>query len=168
MGLAAQVAALTGPLPAIRYRWDAETGILSGRLEGLDGGRGLTGSIELEGKDGSFIVLDVADGVMRGLEIVVWPKTETAAIVPPEVEQRGRLLIPTRVSQPGIASVELETQLVARRSEDGSTIHVRVGARRKVQATRLADGLILELDRRGNIAGLWLTGVPRLEGPEAP
>ncbi|HWP38883.1 MAG TPA: hypothetical protein VNL18_15160 [Gemmatimonadales bacterium] len=168
MGLAAQVTALTGPLPTIRYRWDPETEILSGHLEGLDGGRGLTGSIELEGKDGSFIVLDVADGVMRGLEIVVWPETETAAIVPPDVVQQGRLLISTRVSQPGIASVELETRLLARRSEDGSTIHVRVGARRKVQATRLADGLILELDRRGDIAGFWLLGVPRLDVAEAP
>jgi hypothetical protein len=166
MGLAAQVAALSGPLPKIRFTWDAETEILAGRLDGVAGGPGLTGSVELEGKDGSFIVLDVADGVMRGLEIVVWPRVQTAPVVPPDARERGRLLIPTRVSQPGIAAVELDTHLLAERSEDGSTIHVRVGPKRKVTATRLADGLILELDRRGEIAGFWLLGVPRLEVPK--
>jgi hypothetical protein len=168
MGLAAHVATLNGPLPKVKFTWDPETEILSGRLDWVDGGPpGLTGSIGLEGKDGSFIVLDVADGVLRGLEIVVWPPTHTAPVMPPDVRERGRLVIPPRVSQPGIAAVEMETALVAERSADGSTIHVRVGPRRRVTATRLADGLILELDKKGEIAGFWLMGVPRFEVTEA-
>ena len=167
MGLAAQVVALNGPLPTVRFAWDSETEILSGRLAGVDADRGLTGSVELEGKDGSFVVLDVADGVMRGLEIVVWPRTETvAALTAPDPPAAGRLCIPSRTSQPGIAAVEMETALLIERSEDESTMHVRVGTKRKVTATRLGDGLILEVDRRGQIAGFWLLGVPRFGGPK--
>jgi len=165
MGLAAQIVALTGPLPTARYTWDPETEILSGHLDGVDAEHGLTGSVEFEGKDGSFIVLDIADGVMRGLEIVVWPRTDTvSALEAPEATSTGRLCLPTRASQPGIAAVELETVLTATRSADESTIHLRVGNKRKVTLTRLADRLILEADRRGEVAGFWLLGVPRFEG----
>ncbi|HEX9581280.1 MAG TPA: hypothetical protein VF970_09280 [Gemmatimonadales bacterium] len=169
MGLAAHVAPLNGALPTVRFAWDAETEILSGSLTGVDAGKGLTGSVELEGKDGSFVVLDVADGVMRGLEIVVWPPTETVAkLIPPAAPHAGRLLIASRASQPGIAAVEMETALRIERSEDESTFHLRVGTKRKVTATRLGDGLILEVDRRGEIAGFWLLGVPPFQAPEEP
>jgi hypothetical protein len=167
MGLAAQVLALNGPLPTVQFTWDAETEILSGRLAGVDAGTGLTGSVELEGKDGSFVVLDVSDGVMRGLEIVVWPRVDgVPSLAAPEVEATGRLCIASRASQPGIAAVEMETALLIERSPDEATLHLRVGARRRVTATRLGDGLILEVDRRGEIAGFWLLGVPRFTAAE--
>ncbi|HXV85083.1 MAG TPA: hypothetical protein VD793_00210 [Gemmatimonadales bacterium] len=167
MGLAAKVAELSGPLPKVRFAWDAETEILSGHLVGVDASKGLTGSVELEGKDGSFVVLDIADGVMRGLEIVVWPRTQTVTrLTPPAAAAAGRLLLDARASQPGIAAVEMETTLLIERSEDESMMHIRVGNKRKITATQLGDGLILEVDRRGQIAGFWLMGVPRFEVPE--
>lgn len=164
--LSAGIAPLAGPLPSIRFKWDPETEILSGYFDTPPSG-GLTGSIELGGPDGAYTVLDVNGGVLRGLEIVVWPETTTVpGLTPPKVSRQGRLSIPSRASQPGIAAVELEVPLVAEKSEDQSVIHLRVGPKRRVSVVQLADNLLLEVDDHHQVAGFWLLGVPPL--PQAP
>lgn len=168
MALSAHVEPLSGKLPRIAFKWDPETEILSGHFSGADRSTGLTGTVELEGNDGSFAVLDVASGILRGLEVVVWPPTTVVPdLKPPTPATRGRLSLPSRVSQPGIAAVELETSLLAEKSADESVIHLRVGPRRKVTAVQLADQLILEVDEADEIAGFWLLGVPPFPQPEA-
>ena len=161
MGLSARVEPLGGKLPQIAFKWDPETEILSGQFKGLGKATGLTGSIELEGHDGSFIVLDVVAGAVRGLEVVVWPESSTAAtLAPPKPASRGRLLMPSRPSQPGIAAVEVETAISVEKSADEATIHLRIGPWRKIDPVQLANNLIIEVDAEGEIAGFWLLNVP--------
>jgi hypothetical protein len=161
MGFAASVEPLKGKLPSVTFKWDPETEILSGQFKGAGEADGLTGTVELEGVDGSFAVLDVAGGRLRGLEVVVWPETQTVpGLAPPTAAARGHLLLPSRASQPGIAAVEVDTQMMADKSPDDSVIHLRVGARRRVKPVQVADHLMLELDGKGEIAGFWLLAVP--------
>jgi len=168
MAYIANVEKLDGKLPEITYRWDADTEILSGQFRATSKKGGLTGSLELEGAEGSFVVLDVAAGAVRGIEIVVWPETSIVdTLSPPKPGSQGRLLMPARASQPGIAAVEVDTNLSVEKRPDESVIHLRVGTRRKVDVVQLADGLILEVDGDRNIAGLWLTNVPPFPHPQA-
>lgn len=161
MGFAARVEALTGKLPSVTFKWDPETEILAGHFKGASKAEGLTGSVELEGSDGSFALLDVAGGRLRGLEVVVWPETQTVAgLTPPPAGQRGQLVLPARKSQPGVASVEVDTLMLAEKAPDDSVIHLRVGPARKVRTVQVADNLMLELDDGGEIAGFWLSKVP--------
>ncbi|MBI4419483.1 MAG: hypothetical protein HY560_01550 [Gemmatimonadetes bacterium] len=167
MAFAGRVEKLDGKLPHITYRWDPETEILSGQFKGAGKGVGLTGSVELEGAEGSFVVLDVASGVVRGLEVVVWPETAIVQdLTPPAPTSKGQLLMPARQSQPGVAAVEVDTHLSAEKRPDESIIHLRAGPKRRVEVVQLADDLIVEVDGEGNIAGLWLSNVPPF--PQAP
>src|SRR5437870_2533171 len=50
---------------AVEYRWDPDTDILSANLGESLAGTG-TGSIEIEGRDGSWLVLDLAAGRIHG------------------------------------------------------------------------------------------------------
>jgi hypothetical protein len=161
MGFSASVEPLSGKLPSVAFKWDAETEILAGHFTGGGKAGGMTGTVELEGQDGSFAVLDVAGGLLHGLEVVIWPETQTVAgLVPPGTAARGRLMLPSRLSQPGIAAVELDTHLLAEKSPDDSTIHLRIGPARRVKLVQVADNLILELDDASEIAGFWLLKVP--------
>lgn len=161
MGFAARVEPLSGKLPTVTFKWDPETEILSGHFKGAGKAEGLTGTVELEGPDGSFAVLDVAGGRLRGLEVVVWPETQTVpSLTPPAATERGRLMLPARPSQPGIAAVEVDTHMVAEKTPDDSTIHLRVGPQRKVKLIQVAENLMLELDEASEIAGFWLLEVP--------
>ena len=98
MALGALIVARTGKPPRIAYRWDPETDILTGSVRGRphepkEGG--LTGSVELEGADGSFILLDVAGGEIRGVEVVVWPDVRTVASLQlPRWRTRTRRALP--------------------------------------------------------------------------
>lgn len=168
MTLVATVDKLDGKLPEIVYRWDPETEILSGQFKTSKKTGGLTGSVELGDPAGSFVMIDVAGGVVRGLEIVVWPDTSIVeTLTAPAPASQGRLMVPARASQPGIAAVQLDTQLSVEKRADESVIHLRVGPKRKVDVVQLADGLIVEMDGNGNIAGLWLTNVPPFPQPQA-
>ncbi|GBD31418.1 hypothetical protein HRbin33_00370 [bacterium HR33] len=164
--LSARVQPLSGALPAIAFKWDPETEILSGHFSGAGEGGGLTGSVEIAGTDGAYVVLDVNRGVLTGLEIAVWPKTTVVPeLRPPRASSTGKLSVPSRPSQPGIAAVELETSLAAEKSEDQSVIHLMVGPKRSVTVVQLADNLLLEVDEAGQIAGFWLLDVPPLLQP---
>ena len=161
MSLTATVEPLSGSLPAISFKWDDETEILAGHFKGASKAGGLTGSVELEGSDGAFVVLDVAQGVVQGLEVVVWPQVDVvSSLMAPAAKQKGRLTLPARRSQPNIAAVEVETAITATKSGDQKTIHLRVGAKRPVTVTQLADHLLVECDAGGKIAGFWLLNLP--------
>ncbi len=161
MGLAGRVVERSGRVPHISYKWDAETDILTGAIKaGRKKTGGLTGSVELEGADGSFILLDVAGGAICGVEVVVWPDVRTASLtVPPEV-QEGEVQLPTRRSQPSVAAVEVDTSLTIETNASESVFHVRLGPARHAKAIRAADGLLVEVDEEDELAGLWLLDVP--------
>lgn len=156
-----RVEPLTGPLPRVQFRWDAETEILSCRLEGSDGTGGYTGAIELEDPRGPIITLDMQDGTLVAVEVVVWPDVDTVPdLVVPTAARAGRVQVPPRPSQPGIALTEVEQAIRGRRAPDESLIHLAFGPRRQIEVIQLADGLLLELDGRAQPAGFWLVGVP--------
>lgn len=170
MGLGARVVAREGGVPRISYRWDRETDILTGAVKGGAGeGAGLTGSVELEGSDGSFILLDVRGGVICGVEVVVWPDVRTvAALEPPRGVKDGQVVLPTRRSQPSVAAVEVDTALTIETNATESVFHVRVGPGRRAEAIRVADGLLVEVDEQNDLAGLWLIEVPPFPADEPP
>ena len=160
-GYGAKIEPIQGDLPRVEFQWDAETEILSGALVGVETGRGLTGSIELEDAKGAVITLDFEGGVLRAVEIVVWPTSETVqGLTAPEPGERGRLLVPSRPSQPGIAVVEVDLPLSVQRSPDESVLHLRVGSGRAQDWVALADNMLVEFDQNGELAGFWLLDVP--------
>lgn len=157
--LGGEVQPSDGELPRMTYQWDPETEILSGGAE-VAGRDGLTGSIELEDARGAVVTLDFEGGCMRGVEVVVWPpvKTREPLAAPPPVSG-GVLVIPT-LSDQGVAVVEIDVPLSAESSADESVIHVRVGSGRPARTVALAENLLLDLDAKGEMAGLWLLDVP--------
>lgn len=163
MGLGVRIIERKGRLPHVTWRWDPETDILTGAVKRTTkkGAPGLTGSVELEGADGSFVLLDVAAGLIRGVEVVVWPDVQTLPVLtPPTAPKQGDVELPTRRSQPTVSAVEVDTVLAIDTDADESVFHVRLSAARPLSAVQVADGLIAEVDEHGELAGLWLTGVP--------
>ena len=161
MTMDAHIEPLTGALPSITWRWDAETDILSGAFRGTRKGPGLTGSVELTDDIGSVAVLDVSNGLICGLDIVVWPEVSTTAgLAAPADLTHGRVVLPARPSRPGIASLEIDTTLSVRTDPNESVFHLLIGVRRPAEVVRVADHLSIEVDDVGLLAGFWLTGVP--------
>jgi hypothetical protein len=154
-----RVEPLDGDLPTLTYTWDAETEILSCRLD-VESTRGLTGSIELEDAQGAIVTLDFVSGTMQGLEVVIWPEIARKSLSPPSTAERGRCVVPARPSQPGIAVLEIDAVLWAEATPDEATIHVGIGRRRSTRGVALADHLLLDVDEHGEVAGFWLLSVP--------
>ena len=146
---------------AVQYRWDADTDILIAVLDGEKPAGGMSGSVGIEGSDGSWLILDVAGGRIRGIEVAVWPDVhKSPSLVPPSTVEDAVVVIPARASQPGIASLEVDTALSAESDSDERVIHFRVGKRRDVRTVRLARDLLLDVDPQSRIAGLWMLNVP--------
>lgn len=162
MGLGALIVERTGKTPHVTFRWDPETDILTGSVKGGPRGRGgLTGSVELEGAEGSFVLLDVASGTIRGVEIVVWPDVRTvASLQPPGDVADGEVVFPDRKAHEEIAAVEVDTPLSIETNPSESVFRIRVGASRRARPVRVAEGLVVEVDDQSELAGLWLVGVP--------
>ena len=148
-------------LPGVEYRWDADTDILTATVRPLAQGRGMSGSVEIEGQDGSWLILDVRGGSIGGVEVAVWPKVRTvpALALPAEVSP-ALVAIPSRSSQPGIAALEVETRLAADADASESTFHFRMGGGRPARTVRVAEDLVLDLDDLGRLCGVWLLNVP--------
>ena len=160
---------LNGKLPKVSYRWDPETDILSVACKGVAKATGLTGTVDLEGADGSFDVIDVMGGAVRGVDVVTWPDDSRTVVTltAPEPAKDGRVVFPSRHSQPGIAAVEVDTALTIEKNPAESVFHIRVGRPRPSTVIRVADHLFLEVDKQSRLAGLWLLDVPPFPNVEA-
>ena len=130
---------------------------------------GLNGTVDLSGADGSFVVIDVAGGCLRGVDVVAWPDDvrTTAELAPPTAAKDGRVVFPSRRSQPGVAAVEVDTALTVEKNPAESVFHLRVGRSRPVIVVRVADRLLVEVDKQARIAGLWFVDVPPFPNLEA-
>jgi hypothetical protein len=150
--------------PAVEYRWDPDTEILSAQLNPRVPGKGMSGSVELEGADGSWLILDVSAGCINGIEIAVWPDVRKRnALSPPGKIEDGRVLVPSRRSQrdgAAVAAVEVETALLAEADEAERVFHFTLGKPRQIRTIRFARDLLLDVDSSSNLAGLWLLNVP--------
>ncbi|HEV8176367.1 MAG TPA: hypothetical protein VGP44_01635 [Gemmatimonadales bacterium] len=161
MSMDARIEPLSGALPSINWRWDPETDILSGAFKGNRKSGGLTGSVELSDAEGSVAVLDVNNGVICGLDVVVWPEViSVAELKVPATLADGRVVLPARPSRPGVASVEVDTTLSVHTNSTESVFHMQIGPKRPVEGVRAADNFYIEVDQQGGLAGFWLTNVP--------
>jgi hypothetical protein len=155
--------------PAVEYRWDPDTEILSAQLNPRLPGKGMSGSVELEGADGSWLILDVSAGCINGVEIAVWPDVHTRnSLSPPGKIEDGRVLVPSRRSQgdgEGVAAVEIETSLLAEADENERVFHFTLGNQRQIRTIRFARDLLLDIDASSHLAGLWLLNVPPFPSP---
>ncbi|MGQ0713483.1 MAG: hypothetical protein ACT4PJ_07100 [Gemmatimonadaceae bacterium] len=160
MNIAVQIEP-TGTLSDVVYRWDTDTDILTATLRNGAKGTGMSGSVELAGSDGSWVILDVEAGCIHGVEVAVWPDVrKVPTLNPPADAQSASVIVPTRRSQPDVAAVEVDASLIAEADQAERTIHFRLGVKRPARAVRFARDLLLELDDRDRIAGLWLLNVP--------
>jgi len=170
MHFEAKIEPLGGKLPKVTYRWDPETDILTVACKGgAAKSHGMNGTVDLEGGDGSFVVIDVAGGALRGVDVVTWPDDvrTVASLEPPEPNKDGHITFPDRRSQPGVAAVEVDTPLTVDKNQTESVFHIRVGRQRAATVVRVADHLLVEVDKQSRIAGLWLLEVPPFPNVEA-
>jgi hypothetical protein len=161
MDLAAELRDVPAPLAALAFCWDPETEILSGRSAPPGASAGFTGSVELESPEGAVVLLEAVGGVLSGVEVVVWPElARRAGLVAPHDAKAAQVVLTGLGAAGGV--VELESAIAADVTLQESLIHLRFGhAARTVKA---ADNLLVDLDARAHVAGLWLLRVPPLPG----
>lgn len=161
MDIAVQLEPIVGAPPAVAYRWDADTDILTARLDGSVDGTGASGSVEVESGDGAWIILDVVKGRIFGLEVAVWPDVRTrATLTPPPAVEDAHVRLPMDATQPGAGLLEIETTLLAECDESERVVHFRLGGARGVRTVRPGRDFLIDLDPHSRIAGLWLLNVP--------
>ena len=156
-----KVEPLGDELPAISWRWDPETDILSGSFKGNRKSGGLTGTVELTDAEGSVAVLDVNSGAVCGIDMVVWPEVSTRSdIQVPPGHTDGRVVLASADSRAAVASVEVDTSLSVETNGTESVFHLLIGPRRPAEVVRAADNFYVEVDHQGGLAGFWMTNVP--------
>ncbi len=147
-------------LPNVEYRWDADTDILCVMLRGQGVAEGVSGSLDLEGADGSWLTFELTDGRLAAIEVAVWPDVASVeALHPPEVAEPARVRIPTSGDEL-LAAMEVDTAIRAVADAPERTIHFRIGPSRPSRAVRVARDVLLEVDGKQRIAGLWFLNVP--------
>jgi hypothetical protein len=165
--IAVQLEPSAGALPPVEYRWDADTDILTARIDAPIQGSGPSGSVELEGADGSWLILDVARGRMSGVEVAVWPDVHTRpSLAPPQAVEDAHVLVSLRGD--GGSTLEVDTPMRAEADDAERVIYFRIGVRRGVRTVRPGRDLLLDLDPASRIAGLWLLNVPPFPDPILP
>jgi len=164
--IAVQLQPTDGAQAEVKYRWDPDTDILSAQVAHSVGRNGMSGSVGLEGADGSWVILDVADGNISGVEVAVWPNVQqVSALAPPAQIEDARVVVPARKSQPDIASLEMKARLFAEADHAQRNFHFRLGKPKPARTVRIAKDLLLDVDERSQISGLWLLNVPPCPNP---
>lgn len=165
MNIAVRVEPAAGTLSDVDYRWDPDTDILTANLKARGVGEGMSGSVGVEGSDGSWLIFDVSAGRINGVEVAVWPNVRKRSTLapPPEIED-VRVTLPSRQSQPDVAALEMDTSLVAESDSAERTIHFLLGRPRATRVVRIARDILLDLDANTRLAGVWLLNVPPFPG----
>ena len=160
MALVVHVEPRSTAAPKVKYRWDADTEILTAAIAKGPTLGGLTGGVELEGQDGSWLLLDVEDGSLRSIEVAVWPEVRSnASLAAPADCETVAVSIPARASQPGIAAMEVSAAMRAEANTGETTIHF-VLLPKRMRTVRIASDILLDLSEHGAVTGVWLCNVP--------
>lgn len=147
-------------LPPVEYRWDRDTDILCAMLRPQGVGEGVSGSLDIEGADGAWLTLELTDGRLAAIEVAVWPDVASVDTLPlPTITDSARVRVPSDGSAK-LAAMEVDTAIRAVADAPERTIHFRIGPPRAVRAVRVARDLLLEVDAKQRIAGLWFLNVP--------
>ncbi|MGH7717532.1 MAG: hypothetical protein ACREON_01640 [Gemmatimonadaceae bacterium] len=167
MSISVQVESAASALSPVEYRWDADTDILTASMRNGSRGEGMSGSVELAGSDGSFVMLDVKGGRIQAVEVAVWPDVrKVAQLLPAANIQDADVIVPARRSQSGVALLEVDTPLVAEADQGERTIHFKLGSARPSRTLRIADDILIEVDDHTTIIGIWLLNVPPFPADE--
>lgn len=159
MKIAVEIEPTSSAPPVVEYRWDEDTDILTATVRGSAIGEGLSGTVELQGSDGSWLNIDVAAGRIQGIEVAVWPNVRKLPALAPPVDVDNVSVTVPAPEQTAIVAMEIDTPLMAESDRTERTIRFRLGGR-PARTVRLATDILLDLDDRGRIAGLWMLNVP--------
>lgn len=152
-------------LPPVEYRWDTDTDILVAMLRPAGVSEGVSGSLDFEGSDGSWLTFELVGGRLAAIEVAVWPDVKSVeALHPPEPDGAARVRIPQQGSE-ALAAMEVDTAIRAVADAPERTIHFRIGPTRASRAVHVARDLLLEIDAKQRIAGLWFLNVPPFPAP---
>ncbi len=166
MNIAVQLGPRHGAPPRVVYRWDPDTDILSAQIRPAPAA-GSTGSVEVEGADGSWIILDLQDEALCGIEIAVWPDvSKRGGLVAPASVRDASVRLPGTEAAAAVTSLEVETPMAAESDAPGRIFHFRFGGPRETTAVRVAKDLLFDVDATNHLAGLWLLNVPPF--PQVP
>jgi hypothetical protein len=147
--------------PRVAYQWDADTEILAASVSDERGGGTSPMSLELEGKDGSWVTLELRAGRFCGIEVAVWPpirlRSELAA---PAQVTVGHLTVPSVLALGATTDVEVDTLLAVEADRRRRTYRFRLGRPRPTRAVRVGRDILVDVDEAGDLAGLWLLHVP--------
>ena len=159
MSIAVRVEPVHGTPSDVEYRWDTDTDILTANLRTRVVSEGTSGSVEIEGSDGSWLILDLNGGSIHGVEVAVWPEVRkrSSLSVPGEITD-GRVMVGGEGN--GIASIEMNTALAAEADDAERTIHFKLGPPRQTKTVRIARDILIDVDGKDRIAGVWLLSVP--------
>jgi hypothetical protein len=149
-----------GAEPQVAFRWDPDTDILLAQIQRASSSTGSTGSVEFEGADGSWIILDLEDEQVAGIEIAVWPEVnKRSALTPPAKIRPASIRVPGRDAGE-VTAVEVDTPVFAEADHAERNFHFRLGSQRECTPVRVGRDLLLEVDATNHVAGLWLLNVP--------
>jgi hypothetical protein len=159
--IAVQIEPGAEPPPDVEYRWDPDTDILSARLNPAAASDGATGSVEVAGEDGSWLILDLTAGRINGVEVAVWPDVrKKPSLSPPSSTQDGHAVIRAAAPHHELAALEMSTPVIAESDPAERTIHFQLGESRRARTLRLGRDLLVDLDAQSRLAGVWLLNVP--------
>jgi hypothetical protein len=147
--------------PPVHFRWDTDTEILSVEIADPREGGASSVSLELEGKDGAWITLELRAGRFAGIEIAVWPPVRLRSVLdPPGAPADAHVAVPAVLTLGGATDVEIDTLLAVEADRRRRTYHFRLGRPRPTRTVRVGRGILLDVDEAGVLAGLWLLHVP--------
>ena len=159
MNIPVRIEPTTGAPAPVDYRWDEDTDILTAKVSDTMNGRSL--SVDVEGSDGSWLILDVSDERIRGVEVAVWPTVRKRAdLKPPDEMESVRVSVGRDPGTATMAAVEVDIPVAAESDHAERTIHFRLGPGRQVRTVRIARDMLLDIDNRDRLAGVWLLDVP--------
>ena len=165
MNIPVRVEPWAGAPAPVDYRWDEDTDILTAKVG--DGSSGRSLSVDVEGSDGSWLILDVAEERIRGVEVAVWPTVRKRTdLKPPDEIESARVKVGRDGGPQTVNAVEVDTPVAAESDHAERTIHFRLGPGRQVRTVRIARDMLLDIDTRDRLAGVWLLDVPPF--PETP
>src|SRR6476646_9127304 len=105
MSLTVQIEPPRGATPSVSYRWDTDTDILSAQVDGSPP-EGPVATVELQGHDGSWLILDVRGGRIRGVEVAVWPDVRKMPKLAPPQAEAGEVVLPAKHASGGASAVD--------------------------------------------------------------
>ncbi|MBX7119923.1 MAG: hypothetical protein K1X31_13100 [Gemmatimonadaceae bacterium] len=147
-------------VPPVEYAWDPDTEILRAAMRPAVAAPDAEAAVDLEGRDGAWLTLELTAGALAAVEVAVWPDVRSCETLVPPSAAPARLLLADRDGRPGAPPVEVDTAIGAVADRAERTIHFRIGPPRPCRAVRVARELLVELDGRSRLAGLWLLNVP--------